>query len=70
MKLRRFQQVEQLMLLLPRREWVFVKQNRNAIQLKPFHDTDEELQCLLLYTDEALWEWVKQHEFYTHCQHQ
>lgn len=23
----------------------------------------------LVYTDEALWEWVQQHQFYTHCQH-
>lgn len=41
------------MLLLPRRGWVFIKQNGNAIQLKPFHDTDEELHCSLVSSEET-----------------
>lgn len=40
-------------------EWVFIKLNMKAIQLKPFHDMDEELHCSAAYSDEALWEWMK-----------
>jgi len=57
------------MLLLLRKEWVFMKQNGNAVQLKLFHDTDEELHCSLVYTDGALWEGVEQYQFYTYHQH-
>lgn len=37
-------------------EWVFIKLNMKVIQLKPFHDMDEELHRSAVYSDEASWE--------------